>query len=360
MRSEGRTRSRRTTLGVVAVPAILASLALAGCQGGGTPQASQPAAQPGASSSAGGNTGGNTGASGPATIYVIGGKSDDPFWSKVKSGAEDAGKAINGKVVWLGPQDYNNLGPDAAKLQQTALSQKATAVVGPDWVPSAQDAAWKQITSAGVPVVMYNSGGAQAAKNVGALTYVGVDEYTSGQAGGKWFGDNGVKNVLCVNTLPGSTNTEDRCKGVADGISASGGKSTQLPLASSNFGNPTAVSQAIKAALLKDKTIDGVVTISTVDADSAYSAMQQADLTSKVKLGTFDTNTAQLTRIKAGQEAFAIDQQGYLQGYYGVAMAYQYATYGFKIPMDTLPTGPTLITAQNVDTAIAGANAGVR
>ena len=67
-------------------------------------------------------------------------KPDDPFWSKVKKGADDAGlvaKATGGSVTWLGPQNYDNLGPDAAKLIRTALSQHPDAIVGPDWVPEA-------------------------------------------------------------------------------------------------------------------------------------------------------------------------------------------------------------------------------
>ena len=40
-----------------------------------------------------------------AKIVVIGGKADDPFWSIVKRGAEDAGKVVEaqgGSVTWLG------------------------------------------------------------------------------------------------------------------------------------------------------------------------------------------------------------------------------------------------------------------
>jgi hypothetical protein len=47
-----------------------------------------------------------------AKIFVIGGKADDPFWSIVKRGAEDAGKVVEaqgGSVTWLGPQNYDNL-----------------------------------------------------------------------------------------------------------------------------------------------------------------------------------------------------------------------------------------------------------
>src|SRR5580698_11472116 len=73
-----------------------------------------------------------------AKIFVIGGKADDPFWSKVKKGADDAGKvakAEGGSVTWLGPQNYDNLGVDAAELIRQAIAQGADAIVGPDWVP---------------------------------------------------------------------------------------------------------------------------------------------------------------------------------------------------------------------------------
>ena len=120
-----------------------------------------------------------------AKIFVIGGKPDDPFWSKVKKGADDAGKVAEltgGSVTWLGPQNYDNLGPDAAKLIRTALSQNPSAIVGPDWVPEAMDDAFKDVVAAGVPLIIYNSGGMDAAKRLGAMNYVGNEEYR----GGSW------------------------------------------------------------------------------------------------------------------------------------------------------------------------------
>src|SRR5580693_5788654 len=239
-----------------------------------------------------------------AKIFVIGGKADDPFWSKVKKGADDAGlvaKATGGSVTWLGPQNYDNLGPDAAKLIRTALSQHPTAIVGPDWVPEAEDDAFKEVVAAHVPLIIYNSGGMDAAKRLGAMNFVGNEEYTAGLGGGDYYGAHGAKNVLCVNTLPGATNTEERCKGIADAIAKTGGKSSQLPLPSSSFGNPTAVSQAIKAALLKNPSVDGVITISAPDANSAASAIAQANAGEKVKLASFDMDEAGLGRIKDGE-----------------------------------------------------------
>jgi len=307
---------------------------------------------------------GATGAmAGGAKIFVIGGKADDPFWSKVKKGADDAGlvaKATGGSVTWLGPQNYDNLGPDAAKLILTALAQHPDAIVGPDWVPEAMDEAFKQVVAAKVPLIIYNAGGMDASKRLGAMYYVGSDEYIAGLGGGDYFGSHGAKNVLCVNTLPGATNTEARCKGIADGIAKSGGKAQQLPLPSSSFGNPTAVSQAIKAALLKDASVDGLITISAGDANSAANAVTQANAGDKVKLGSFDMDETGLQRIKDGSQLFSIDQQPYLQGFLAVSLLNGLVNYGLDLPTSPVLTGPGIVSKDNVDKTLAGAQAGAR
>jgi simple sugar transport system substrate-binding protein len=269
-------------------------------------------------------------------------------------------KASGGSVTWLGPQNYDNLGADAAKLIRTALSQKPDAIVGPNWVPEAMDAAFKEVVAAGVPLIIYNSGGMDSVKRLGAQNYVGNEEYTAGLGGGEYFGSRSIKNVLCVNTLPGATNTEARCKGVADGIAKSGGKSAQLPLPSSSFGNPTAVAQAIKAALQKDKTIDGVITISAGDANSAATGISQAGVVKQVKLAAFDMDTTNLQRIKDGTQLFCIDQQPYLQGYLSVSMLNSYVQYGLKVASAPILTGPGIVDASNVAATLAGAAAGAR
>ena len=355
MRIRIRKRTRRTALVAATLLPVSALMAACGSASSASSSATTSGSQALASSSSGPGKG--------ISIDVIGGMPSDPFWSSVKRGGEEAAKlveAAGGKVTFLQLQNYNNLGPDAAKLEQTALAQSPSAVVGPDWVPSAQNAAWKQITGKGIPVFLYNAGGTAAASAIGAIKYIGSDDYTAGKAGGAAFAAAGAKNVLCINTLPGATNSEARCKGIAAGEAAAGGKSTELPLPSSNFGNPSAVAQAIKAALLQNPSVDGVVTIGVSDADSAASALKQANLTGKVKLGTFDLSMSQLQRIKAGTQLFAIDQQPYLQGFYAVIMAFQYLEYGVLPPQNPMLTGPLIVNSSNVNKAIAGAKAGVR
>jgi simple sugar transport system substrate-binding protein len=355
---------RRLLMGA---PVLAAALALTACSGGGSSSAGGTAAGQ-ASASASGQAGaastGSGGAGGKVRIFVVGGESSDPFWSQVKLGAQAAGAAFAGQgasVTWLGPQNYDNLGPDAAQLLRTALSESPSAVVGPDWVPAAEDPAFKAVAAAHVPLIVYNAGGVSEATKDGALAYVGTDDYQAGVGGGKAFGTANAKHVLCVNTLPGQSESEARCSGVKSGLASSdGGKMTELELSPSNFGNPTAVAQGIKAALLKDSSIDGVITIGVADADSAYSALQQANLTGKVKLGTFDVDSTQLQRIKAGEQLFSIDQQGYLQGYYAVTELFTYVKWGMLLPSNNILTGPLVINSSNVGLAIAGAASGVR
>ena len=230
----------------------------------------------------------------------------------------------------------------------------------PNWVPDAQVEAIKAAMDAGIPVLLYNSGGADKAKELGVINYIGNEEYPAGLAAGAYFGSHGCKNVICVNTVPGAQNLEDRCKGVADGIAKEGGVSTQLPLPASSFGDPTAVAEAIKATLMKDPTINGVATISAADANSAASWIEQAALTGKVQLASFDMDGAGLDRIKAGTQLFAVDQQPWLQGFLAVSMADAYVSFGTAIATAPVLTGPGIVDTANVDATIAGAAAGFR
>ncbi len=184
-----------------------------------------------------------------ADIFVIGGKPDDPFWSIVTRGAEDAGKlaeAQGGSVTWLGPQNYDNLGVDAAELIRQAIDQGADAIVGPDWVPEAMDPAFKAVVDAGIPLIIYNAGGEYLAKA-------------------------GQKTGVCINTLLGAANVEAYCSGFQEGMKNSGGEASVLPLPATSFGSATAVAQAVRAHLLQHPEITAVLQPSLSGSASARS-----------------------------------------------------------------------------------------
>ena len=68
---------------------------------------------------------------------------------------------------------------------------------------------------------------------------------------------------------------------------------------------------------------------------------------------TFDLGPDVLRAVKAGQLAFAVDQQAYLQGYLPVVMLAERARYGlFPAQGDVVATGPNFVTRATAGKAI--------
>jgi simple sugar transport system substrate-binding protein len=298
-----------------------------------------------------------------AKIFVIGGKPDDPFWSIVKHGAEDMGKVVaaqGGSVTWLGPQNYDNLGVDAAELIRQAIAQHADAIVGPDWVPEAMDPAFKAVVDAKIPLIIYNAGGIAAADHLGAMNFIGSDPYKAGVAAGDYFAKHDFKNAVCLNTLPGAANIEAFCKGMSDGVTAGGGKGSVLPLPATSFGSATAVAQALKGHLLQHPEINAVFAIGNVDTNSAISGVMQSGKKGKVQVCGMNLDESALSNIKSGTQLCAIDQEPYLQGYLSVALLNAHVNYGLAVTTREILTGPGVIDASNVEATIKGVKAGAR
>jgi simple sugar transport system substrate-binding protein len=298
-----------------------------------------------------------------ANIAVVGGKTDDEFWNRIKKGVDDARSVVKGNggsVTYLQLQTYDRLGPDAADLVRTAISQGVNGIAVPDWVPAAEDEAIRAAVKAGITVILINAGTIEKARELGAINYVGSDEYKAGVAAGEYLGAHGAKKVLCVTAVPGAANHEARCKGVVDGTASKGAKASRLPLPSTAFGDRVAIAEAIKAELLQDPTIDGVVTTSATDADGGALAIAQSGRAGSVKLGTFDLNPAGLKRIQSGEQAFAIDQQPYLQSLVGVTLLASHIDFGTSLPTAPVLTGPGVVDASNIKVVMQGAKVGAR
>ena len=298
-----------------------------------------------------------------AKIIVIGGKNDDAFWNKIKKGVDDARlvvEANGGSVEYLRMQSYDNFAPDAAEIIRTGITKKPDGMAIPNWVYESQDPAIKEAIAAGIKVILFNAGTGEKAKELGALNYVGSDEYIAGRAGGEYLAKKGSKFAICVNTLPGAANIEARCKGMIDAMKEAGANAEQLPLPTTTFGDPVAIAEAVKATLTSKPEIDGALAIGAGEADASAVGIAQAGKTGKVLLGNFDLNETTLNRIKSGEQAFAIDQQPYLQSLIAVQLLAGYLDFGTDLPTRPVLTGPGIVDSNNVDATIAGVKVGAR
>lgn len=299
-----------------------------------------------------------------ANIAVIAGSANDAFFNTIKRGVDDAALVIEkngGKVTYMTVQNYDNFGPDLVGLINTAVSQGVQGIAIPVWVPEAQVPALQEAAKKGIKIMMYNSGGVADIKDpISGINYFGSDEKVAGVAGGTYFGKAGAKHVLCVIQVPGAVNLETRCAGVKEGAEANGSKSENLELPSTLQGDAAGTAEALKAQLLKDPSIDAVVTLGAGTADAAAQAIQQAGVADKVKLGTFDMSQSVLDRIKAGQQAMAIDQQPYAQSFLAATMLAANIDWGIDLATDPVLTGPAIVDSSNIDAALAGVAAGTR
>jgi simple sugar transport system substrate-binding protein len=297
-----------------------------------------------------------------AKIAVIAGSAQDAFFNIVKKGVDDATlvvEANGGSVTYLTVPSYDNFGPDLVGLINTAVSQGVDGIAIPIWVPDAQVPALQAAAQQGIQIMMYNSGG-DSKDAVSGINYFGSDERGAGVAGGEYLAQNGAKKILCVIHVPGAVNLETRCNGAEEGATANGATIVRLPLPANMDGNAAGTAEAIKAELLRDPTIDGVLTLAAWAADAAAMAIQQAGLGDKVKLGTFDMSASVLDRIKAGGQTMAIDQQPYAQSFLATTMLAAKIDFGIELATDPVLTGPAIVDASNVDLALAGVSLGAR
>lgn len=297
-----------------------------------------------------------------ANIAVIAGSIEDGFFNLIKKGVDDATLVVEkngGSVNYLRTTNYDNFGPDLVQLINTAVSQKVDGIAVPIWVPESQVPALQAAAEQGIVIMMYNSG-ADFKEEVNGLNYFGSDEFVAGVAGGEYMAKNGAKNIICHIQTPGAVNLEARCKGVKEGAEKHGASVTNLPLPANLDQNVTGTSEAIKAELLKNPTIDAVVTLAAWASDAAAIGIQQAGGTGRVKLGTFDMSPAVLDRIKEGTQTMAIDQQPYLQGFLATSMLAAHIDFGTELATDPVLTGPAIIDASNIDSALAGVKKGAR
>lgn len=295
-------------------------------------------------------------------IAVIVGSAQDGFWNMVKKGVDDATlmvEANGGTVNFMQTQNYDNFGPDLAALIEQAVAQGAEGIAIPNWLPESETPALKAAREAGVVIMSFNAGQEHMGE-YGALNYFGSDEYIAGVEGGKYLASKGAKKILCHIQNPGAVNLETRCKGVEDGAKEAGADAYILRVPANLDQDMVGTSEAIKAELIADPSIDAVITLAAWASDAAASAIEQQGATGKIQLGTFDMSAAVLERIAAGTQTFAIDQQPYLQGFLSTSMLFANLKFGTAIATKPVLTGPAIVDASNVAAAVEGVKLGAR
>ena len=282
-------------------------------------------------------------------IVVTHGQANDPFWNIVKNGVDSAAKDANIRAQYRAPATFDM--SEMSKLIDTAVAQKPDGIIVSIPDADALGDSIRRAVAAGIPVISINSG-SDVYKKLGLQAHVGQTEYEAGLGGGERMKASGVKNALCINHEVGNVALDLRCEGFKKGL---GGKLRVVAVSN----DPTAVRTAVTAALRRDKTIDGILTLGPLSAEPSLAALKELGLVGRIQFGSFDLADSTLQATAKGEMTFLIDQQPYLQGYLPVAIISQYVKWGV-LPSGLILTGPGFVTKDNAKQVIAAAKKGYR
>jgi simple sugar transport system substrate-binding protein len=283
-------------------------------------------------------------------LYIIGvfhADVSNSFSSVVKKGVEQAGKDLNVKVEFVGPDKFDVVAE--GQLIEAAIAKKPdglfVSLPDCDALKPAVQAALKE----GIPVMSFNAGAA-CFKDAGSLVHIAEDGVQGGIGAGERLVALGAKNVICLVHEPGNAFLEDRCKGMAMALGKAGGKSTNV---ATSLADPSVTKGALEAVFLKDPTIDAIggewgggPSPAVIDQ-----TLTELNLQGKVIVSYFDPGSDTLPMIKEGKIAFETSQVPFNQGYLPVEFLAAYIRYGVLPggPRAVVDNGGFFITKDNVD-----------
>ncbi len=280
------------------------------------------------------------------SIDFVSGPLNDSFFPPVFKGAHDAARALGVKLNYI-PLDNSDFEASAAQTMQVAIAQHPDAIVVSDFLPSVVDPYIKQAVAAGIPVYVDQSGQDQWRVD-GAFGFVGQQGPEVGKIAADGLAKLGAKNILCVINVPGNLYLQSICAGLSARARSLQIKTSNLELPTADSSDQAKVSSDIGAYLQSHQDVDGIFTENAAVGTAAVAALSAANLTGKVHVGTMEISKIALQEIQNGQLAFLINEQPYLDGYYGVLFAAEYVKYGLA-PVGPVSTGPSIVDKTNVD-----------
>lgn len=272
----------------------------------------------------------------------------DTFWDIERKGAETAARQLGADLIYA----HHPAAGQQATLVQNVINQGVDGIALTLSHPDAMRGVIAKADAAGIPVIGLNSG-LNEWQSTKVFAYIGQDPVVAGAAFGDRLNTTDAKHVLCVNHEQGNVSLARRCEGIENTFD---GKVSTLYV---NGQNMTSVRSRLLAKLQQDPSIDYVATLGAPYAMTGVRAIRMSGR--PVSLTTFDLNSRVISAIESGKIRWAVDQQPFLQGYLAIESLWLKATNGNVIGGgQAVLTGPSFVTAENVDQIAAFAKRGTR
>jgi simple sugar transport system substrate-binding protein len=115
----------------------------------------------------------------------------------------------------------------------------------------------------------------------------------------------------------------------------------------------------MNAYLSAHPDVTGILALGAPPAANIVAALRQGGVISKYKIANFDVSGDTLTDLSKKELLFSFDSAQYMMGYLPVVMLTLNAKYGL-LPIKNIYTGPTPVTAADVDKISVLSKKGIR
>jgi len=304
--------------------------------------ASAPAASASASASASAAAASTGKSASDINIAVVLHALNGSFYTKLKDGAEAAGKDLGVNVTVSAPNQASSL-EEQVGLLETAIASGANAIATVTWDPTGFNSVISEADAAGIPVVGFN----QDAAGCGTKCFIGQDYQTAGYKLGKYIFDKmgGQGTYIIASCAPTDTALVAREAGIDAAAAEYNGKITKIETIDIGTDLTNAYS-VVENALLANPDVTAIIGVD-VFSEAIGSVIEDYNKTGVVYAAGFDLTEGMLQHIKNGSVQVTCGQNPFLQGYYSVMSCYLNLAYGSDFL--NIDTGAQLVDSTNVD-----------
>jgi simple sugar transport system substrate-binding protein len=308
--------TRRTAL--TGGAAGVAALMIEACGGSSSSSSSSSSGTGTASAATGGGSGASAifGSSAKLKFTLVNHVTTNPFFTPTQNGAADACKLLGCTYQWTGSQTSN--------VGEMVNSFNSAVTAGVDGIGialvdlKAFNSPVAKALAAKIPVVAYN---ADAAGNP-RLSYIGQDLYVSGQEMGQHIAQLVPSgDVALFIATPGSLNIQPRIDGAQATLKSHSG--IKVKVVTSGAALPQELS-TVDSYATANPNVKGMFAVDGGTTQSIAQTIKKHNLVGKVQGGGYDLTPITQQLLAAGDIAFTIDQQPYLQGFLPILQLYMY------------------------------------
>jgi len=268
----------------------------------------------------------------------------DPFFVSCRAGANDMAALLGVSYTWTGSE--TDIIPEMVDAFTVAINDKVNGIACCMVDPTAFNAVTNRALAAGIPVTAYNAEAPVGAGN-NAMSYIGQDLFSAGVAVAKKILTYVHKGDLVggMISVPGSLNEQPRMDGAASVFKPAGIDFVQVGVGATE--GPALAS--IEAWYQGHQDVKFMFSSGGSNGVAVATAIQKLGLAKKgIGGAAFDVGVPVLDLIHAGQLAFTVDQQAYLQGACSIYELFLYnITGGLITPVD-VDTGFKYVDKANV------------